>query len=198
MTPEGIDWKLVFVALTLLSNLAFLPYLRDIFRKRTQPHVYTWLIWVITQGTATAAMWYGGGGLAALGLTLGVLFVAFVFLLSFKYGTKNITRGDTITLIAAFAGILVWWGLGEPVISVLMMSAIDALGYIPTFRKSYEEPWSETIASWGIFAVGNIFAFAALDAVNFLTVPYIATIGTANALLTIFLLVRRRNVPKPH
>lgn len=194
---ESIDWKLVAAVLALASNLAFLPYIRDILAKRTQPHLYTWLIWCITQGTAVAGLWYGGGGIGGWALTFGLLLVTAVFFLCFPYGTKNVTRSDTIVLVGALAAVLVWWQLHEPVLAVLMVSAIDALGYIPTFRKSYTEPWSETILTWAIFAVGNALSILALASYNLLTVPYTATILTANVILVAFLLIRRQAVPKP-
>lgn len=197
MDIAGLDWKLIAALGALASNIAFLPYIRDILAKRTQPHIYTWLIWVITQGTAVAGIWYGGGGAGGWALMAGLVLVLVVFLLCFAHGTKNITLSDTLVLILALAAVLLWWQLHQPVLAILLVSAIDALGYIPTFRKSYREPWSETTLSWGLFAIGNMLSILALDTYNFLTVPYIATIMTANIILVAYLLVRRTKVPKP-
>lgn len=59
-----IDIKIILaiISTVVAIALAFVPYLRDIFRRKTKPHTYTWLIWTITQGTAVAGLWYGGGG----------------------------------------------------------------------------------------------------------------------------------------
>lgn len=194
---DSIDWKLVAAVVGLASNIGFLPYVWDILKKRTEPHAYTWLIWIITQGTAVAGVWHGGGGLGGLGLTLGLFLVTGVFLLCLKFGTKNITRGDTVVLIAALAAVLVWWQLDQPVLSVLMVAVIDVLGYLPTYRKSWEEPWSETISAYAIFALGNAASLLALDAYNLLTYPYLTGIMCANAFMVGLLLVRRRSVSKP-
>ena len=40
--------------------IAYVPYLRDIFKGKTTPHLYTWLIWFLTLSTALAGMWSGG------------------------------------------------------------------------------------------------------------------------------------------
>ena len=120
----------------VIGNGAFLPYLWDVLRKRTRPHPYTWLIWCLTQGTAVAGIWYGGGGLGALALTIGVFFVAIVFLFSLRYGTRNIMRSDTVMLIAAIAAIFVWWQLDNPLLAIIMASTIDVIGFVPTWRKS--------------------------------------------------------------
>jgi hypothetical protein len=197
MIFDFTDVKTLFALVGLLSNMAFLPYFIDLFKKRTKPHIYTWFIWLITQGTATLAALEGGAGLGVLGLAVGMVFVTAVFVLSFWYGTKNITRSDTVALIAALAAIIVWWWLQEPVLAVLLVALIDGLGYIPTFRKSFSAPWSETALSWGIFAVGNVASLLALEAYSLLTVPYLAMIAVANTSLALFLLARRKRVPKP-
>ena len=197
MPFEGIDLKLVAAIIGILGNVAFIPYIVDTLKRRTEPHAYTWLIWFITQGTATVGVIHGKGGLGVLGLAFGTILVGVVFLLSLKYGTKNIRKSDAVVLATAFVAIFVWWHLHQPVLAVVMVSIIDALGYIPTYRKSFQEPWSETTSSWGIFAIGNAFSLMALDNFNALTVTYIASMMFSNSLLVALLLIRRRKVSKP-
>lgn len=193
-----LDIKSIFgIVAAVITLVAFFPYIRDLLQGRTQPHIYTWLIWAITQSTAVAGIWYGGGGWGAVNLTTSTVFVFVIFILSFKYGTRNITAFDTVTFIAALGAIFVWWGLKNPVLAVLLVTAIDIAGYLPTFRKSLEEPWSETVATWAAFVVGNILSIFALDAFNILTLTYIVTIIVANLIVVAICLTRRRSVPKP-
>ena len=191
----GIDIKLILALLsTTITICAYFPYVRDIFRGTTKPHLYTWLVWLLTQGTATVALWYGGGNFAAISLTVGLLLVLFVLTLSFRYGTKNITRSDGVVLALALFAIVLWWQLKNPLPSVLMVSAIDAAGYIPTFRKSYEEPWSETLSFWAAMAIASVLALLANGEYNFLTVTYLATLATANSILFLICYFRRKSV----
>ena len=185
------------VIAAVIGVAAFYPYLRDTFSLKTKPHAYTWLIWTITQGTATAAIWYGGGGLGGLNLAICTFLIASVFFFSLRFGTKNITKADTAVLVAALVAIIFWWRLHEPVLAVLMVSLIDILGYIPSFRKSYREPWSETLVSWAAFVVSDIFALLALREYNLLTMTYIISIAVSNAALVFFCLSRRRSLPPP-
>ncbi len=193
-----MEIKIIFTIIaTLIGVAGFLPYLKDIFSLKTKPHAYTWLIWAITQGTAVAGIWYGGGGWGGLNLVVGMIFVLVIFLLSLKYGTRNITKSDTAILITALVAILIWWQLDKPLISVIMISAIDVIGYIPSFRKSYREPWSETLISWSVFPVSNIFALLALKEYNWLTMTYLMAITMASLSLYLFCFYRRKFVPKP-
>ena len=191
------DLKLVSAIIAVSSlTIGFYPYCRDIFKRRTTPHLYTWLIWSFTQGTATAASWYGGGKFNALTFAIGTVLVIAVFFLSFKYGTKNITRSDTVLLIVALLAIIVWWQMGNPLIAVLMVTLIDAIGYIPTFRKSYAEPWSETLSYWVLMVVANIFTIASSAQYNFLTVTYAAVLLIANGTVWMICFFRRRTLKK--
>lgn len=195
----GLDIKLVFAILAGLVIIigAYLPYFRDMLRGTTKPHAYTWLIWSITQSTAVAGLFYGNGGWGAFALLIGTIFAFIVFLLSFKYGTKNITKGDTIILIAALLAIIVWWQLNNPLLSVLMVSIIDFLGYLPSFRKTFAEPWTETPISWAVFSITNILTVFALTQYNFLTLAYLITMTGANIILLAICLLRRRVISRP-
>jgi len=181
----------------IIGSLAFIPYLRDTFSLKTKPHAYTWLIFTITQGTAVTGILYGQGGWGGLNLIIGTLLVFSVFLFSLKYGTKNITKSDTIILILSILAILVWWQLHQPAYAVLMVTFIDFLGYLPSFRKSFREPWSETLISWAAFAASDIFALMALKEYNILTVTYLLMIASVNTVFFIFCLSRRSFVAKP-
>lgn len=192
-----MDYKLIFAGISiLLGTYAFFPYLRDTIRGKTQPHSYTWLIWSLTQGTAAVGMFYGGGGIGMLAFAIGAVFVFVTFLFSLKYGTKNITPFDTVLLVVALLAIFLWWYFKDPFISVLLVCIIDIVGYFPSFRKSYQEPWSETVSTWIYFIVGNSFAILALREYNFLTLGYIISISTANLVLIIICVMRRKAIQK--
>lgn len=188
-----MNLKIIFLIFSIICGLsAFIPYLLDTFKLKTKPHIYTWIIWAMTQGTATFAIFYGGGRLGGVELAIGVVLQIAVIIFSLKYGTKDITKSDAFVLIIALLAILVWWQLKQPILSVVLVSAIDVFGYVPTFRKSYKDPWSETLATWILFAMSDIFAILALSKYNFLTVTYLASITVVNLSFFIFCTSRRR------
>jgi len=192
-----MDIKIFFAILaSVIGIIAFIPYLRDIFTYKTKPHAYTWLIWIITQGTAVVAMFYGGAIWGMLSLAIGLIFILFIFLSSLKFGTKDITRSDTIVLIFALLSIVVWWQLKQPLLSVIMISVIDMCGFFPTFRKTYKDPWSETLSSWGLFIISNFLAILAMNEYNFFTLFYILIINTANIVLFVIAIIRRKIIKK--
>lgn len=193
-----MDYKLIIaIVATLLSIAGFIPYFRDIFARKTKPHLFTWLIGAITQGTATVALLQGGGKFGSISLIIGTVLVFTVFLLSFKYGTKDITVSDKIVLVLTLLAILIWWQLDNPLAAVLMVSAIDGAGYIPTIRKSFKDPWSETLSYWLTMAITDLLGIISNAEYNLLTVTYLAVIFMANTGVLFVCIIRRRDVAQP-
>lgn len=193
-----MDIKTVFSLLaTAIGMMAFFLYMRDIFSLKTKPHIYTWFIWILTQGIAVAGILKGGGGWGALNLIVGSVLIAVVFLFSLRYGTRNITKSDLTVLIIAIAAIFVWRVLNQAVFAVVMATAIDILGYVPSIRKSYEEPWSETLLFWAGFVISDIFALLSLGEYNLLTTTYLVAITAANMSMFLLCFFRRYSVKEP-
>jgi hypothetical protein len=182
---------------SLFTIAAYFPYLRDMFRGTTKPHSYTWLIWFLTTATATTALWYGGGGYGAISPTVSTLLTFAILVLSLKYGTRNINKNDTILLICALAAIVVWWSLQNPLLAVLMVTIIDAAGYWPSIRKSFAEPWSESVVTWVFFNLGISFSLLALEEYTLTTMTYLLMSFLGNVILIFICLLRRPHAPKP-
>lgn len=198
MNVNNLDFKLIVSLVAVaLTAYGYLPYFRDIFRNKTKPHLYTWLVWTITQGTATAVIWNGGGNYAVFSLGVGTILVGLVFLFALKYGTRNITRSDTVVLIAALLAIVVWWKLESPLLAVVMISIIDGLGFVPTFRKSFEEPWSETLSFWIIMALINALVIVSIEVYGLVTIIYPVTLLIANMGVWGICFFRRKLIPIP-
>lgn len=190
-----MDWKFILgIIIVILVIIGYIPYFRDVFAKKTKPHLYTWLIWFVTQGTATVALLYGGGKFGSFGLIVGTGLVLVIVILSFRYGTKNITKGDTLTLIFALLAIIVWWQLDNPLLALFMVSAIDGLGYIPTFRKTWIDPTSETTFFWVMMAIVNILTLFAIAEHNFLTMTYSIVLGIANITMVFIIKIRMKKM----
>lgn len=198
MIPLDLDWKLIAtLGATFFGIASFVPYIIEIFAGKTKPHAYTWLIWGITQGTATFAVFMGGGG--DIGYTLVILttLIFVIFFLSLKYGTKNIKRSDTVALAAALLAVVVWWQLDNPVLAVLMVTAIDGVGYLPTYRKLFGEPWSESFLAWIFCCISYSLSLIALTEYNVLTVSYLLLSLVAGILLLVISFAGRLRIPKP-
>lgn len=176
----------------VLTVSSFIPYFSSILTGRTAPHSYTWLIWSITQSLAAVVIFHGGGGIfSSLSVGAGALLSLVVFLASLTRGTEHIHAFDSVILIVALLATILWWRFDHPTFSIIMVSFIDAIGFIPTYRKTLIEPRSESLLAWTLYLVGNICALLALTHYNLLTILYIATMIGASSILIALILLKR-------
>ena len=194
------DYKTICaITAAVIGAGCFVPYILDIYKSKTKPHAYTWLIWTILQVTGVIAMYYSGAGIGILALAIGSVLCGYVFVLSLKHGTKNITTFDTVCLIGALGAIGVYIFLKDPLLSIILISAIDVAGFLPTLRKSWLEPYSETVSMFAFFAISGTFTILALKDYSFTTALYPATLMAINITATIVIVLRRQSPPSsPH
>jgi hypothetical protein len=187
-----MDIKLILTILaSAIGFFGNIPYIIDALFHDTRPHAFTWLIWAITSWVAVAGLWIGGGALGSIGPTIAAIMATTIFFISLRFGKRDIRKPDILVLAIALFAIFVWLFLDNLLLAVIIVSFVDAIGYIPTLRKSYHEPYTETATSWGLFALSPALAFFALAEYNPLTMTYLLTIITLNSSLLVYLLVRR-------
>ncbi|MDO8620236.1 MAG: hypothetical protein Q7R64_02710 [bacterium] len=188
----------IFALLSAFVAVAsFVPYIRDIFRLKTTPHSYSWLMWAILQGTTALVMVDSGAGVGVASVTVGASLCTFVFLLSLRYGTKNITRFDTVCLAGALFTTSVWFIFHDGLLAIILVSLIDLLAFLPTFRKAYEEPYSETTSTYFLSGVSDGLALFALVTVSVTTSLYLVTLVITNFSCLGIILFRRARVSAP-
>jgi hypothetical protein len=187
-----MDLKVFLAAASSVVGIAcFIPYIRDVFRRKTKPHNYSWLIWTLLQSIAVVAMLGGGAGIGVASLAIGAMLCAFVFFLSLRYGTSNITVFDKICLAGALLATVVYVFLQDAFLSVLVVTFTDLIGFLPTFRKAYEEPYTETPSTYALSSLSSLLALGALASFTFTTSIYLTTLVITNATCAL-VIVRRR------
>ncbi|MEI8129996.1 MAG: hypothetical protein WCG55_00640 [bacterium] len=136
----------------------------------------------------------GGAGVGSW-VTFAVSVICiFIFLLSFKYGEKKITISDIAFLLLSFVALFLWIVVKQPVWSVVLVVLTDVLGFVPTIRKSWDKPYEETLFTWEMTAFRHGLSIFALQKFNILTMLYPVTWVIVNALFSIFLIIRRKQI----
>src|ERR1035437_10852908 len=100
------SFKIIIGIITIiLAVVAYVPYLRDIFKGKTKPSTFSFFTWGVSTLIIYSLQVDGGGGPGSW-VTLWVgLICLFIFILSFKYGYKNITRVDVIFFISSLLAL---------------------------------------------------------------------------------------------
>ena len=191
------DIKTIIGLITVcLTIVGYIPYLRDTFKKKTTPHIYTWFIWGTVTTIAYALQVSGGAGVGSW-VTLAAAIISYIiFALGLRNGKKDITRSDTVFFILSLIAIFLWLVAKQPILSVILVSTIDMLGFIPTIRKSWHKPHSETLFTYELNAFRHGLSLFALQQYSIVTWLYPGSWALANALFSIMLVLRRKRISK--
>lgn len=181
-------WGIISVALAVIS---LAPYVWATLRGTNKPHLFTWIIWTLLTAIAFALQYTEGAGAGAWSGGVSTIFCALILFASIKYGEKNITRGDWVVFLAAIAAIPIWLLTENAALAAVWVTGIDALGYIPTMRKSWLKPYEEMATTHGVSMVKHICVLLAVQNIHFATVFYSWGMVVMNGLLLLLILARR-------
>ena len=185
---------LIGLIAVFLTFIGYFPYIRDIVNKKTKPHIFSWIIWTIVTGIIyllQVSDGAGAGSWVTLCLTLILLLIVF---LSIKNGSKDIKKIDIAFLILALLSLPIWLVIKQPILSIILLTAIDMLGFLPTIRKSWNSPYSETLSFYIITTFRHGLSILALENYSIITWLFPASWLFANAIFSLILVIRRKYI----
>jgi len=192
------DKTLLAAIATVLTVVAFAPYLWSIQQGKTHPHVFSWVVWGINTGVAFFAVLAerGGAGSWVIGFSCAVTLLV-AALAYHKRADISITRTDWLFFVAAIATMPVWYLTDDPLWSVVLITIIELLGFCPTFRKCWHQPHSESISFLVILILRNVLIVAALKRYVLSTTLFPVAMAAACAVLIMMMVWRRQLTKSP-
>lgn len=180
---------------TFLVFVGYVPYLRDIVKGKTKPHLYSWFLWLLVTSIAFALQFSGGAGSGAFVTLAAALMCLAVIGIGLVQKSKiKIVKLDTVFLILALISLGLWLIAKQPVLSTILATSVDLLGFAPTIRKSWNNPHSETLSFYYLNSLRFGLAVVALQKYSIVTALYPVSWLVANSLFALMLIIRRRQV----
>ncbi|MEK7571820.1 MAG: hypothetical protein AAB553_06110 [Patescibacteria group bacterium] len=190
---EDIKNTIGIIAISL-TFFGYIPYIRDTLKGKTKPHIYSWFIWASIGAIAFALQLSGGAGIGGFVTLTAVIIACIIFILGLRSGKKDITKFDTLCLVFALLALLIWIFAKQPVFSAVLLTAIEVVAFIPTIRKSWNNPHSETLSFYLMNTLRFTLAIIALQNYSILTTLYPAVWLLGNGAFSIILIVRRKQL----
>jgi hypothetical protein len=183
------------LASILLTIGAYVPYVGAIRKGVVKPHFYSWLIWSLTTSIVFFAQLAAAAGIGAWPTGVSALITIAVALLALWLKSDiSVTRADQGFLAAALASLPVWFLTADPLWSVVILTAVDALGFGPTLRKLWHYPFEESLLFYALFALRSLLSVLALETLNLTTTLFPVVMVAACVLTCALLWWRRRGV----
>lgn len=160
MLPE----KIIYVGVLISLILTFF-YIRTIIYGKTRPSLISWSIWTLAPLIAVFLQIKAGAGLSVLASFMsgfGPLLVV-IFALIYKRGFWKITKFDVICGALALLALIIYIITSKLGISILFAILSDGLAAIPTIRKSWKFPESESAIPYISGIISNSLALFIID-----------------------------------
>lgn len=188
-----IFW-IVAILITLYTGWRYIP---DILRGKIIPHTFSWLPWTILTGVAFVIQIQNGEDIWGFGsLAASTLVCVIIFLLSLKYGEKQITCSDTIALISCLILIVFWLWVKDDILALILICLIDATAFFPTWRKSFQKPFEENISMYSLSSLKSFLSLFSLRNFIFVNWLYPVFLTLINLAFTLYLIWRRKVITK--
>jgi hypothetical protein len=145
----------------ILASITFVPYIITTLQRKTKPNRATWCIWAVV-GVILCSSYYSSGSTNAIWVpasyAVGQTIVA---ILALRFGEGAWSRFDRLCMVGAGISLILWWQLKSPAVALIINISIDSLGALPTLKKVYSEPETESYLAWLITLTAsfcNLFA----------------------------------------
>ena len=192
-----LDIKLVLgIASAVVAFVNYLPYLIGVVRQTLHPHAFSWIIFTIITATISVAQLTEGAGAGAwaTGATSITTFLIACFAL--RNGGYRITRSDKLSFVGALIAIPAWIITANPLVAVIILTGIEALGFMPTYRKAWLKPHDESILAFSLTILKYLLALGAMQSYSLTTVLFPIALLILSGLLIAELVVRKRLVAR--
>lgn len=175
----------------MMGFIWYYPYFYDIYKWKTKPHAFSWLIWFVVSWIGFAIQvfenwWIWSSVLWFVSATCLALTIIWFYQRQIQYWVL-----DWVSLFLAAISICLWIFTKNPFYSVLLISFIDFLGCVPTYKKIYYQPESETLFTWYFMDIRLLIWIVALSTYSFNTVFYPFAMFTVNAIAILLIHYRR-------
>jgi hypothetical protein len=190
-------YQVMGLASVVLAIASFAPYIVQIRSGTMKPHVFSWIIWSISTAVVYFAQVVADGGPGAWPTGVSGLMTMYVTWLAWsRHRDIDITKSDWFFLGAALASLPVWYVTSDPLWAVVILTTIDVLGFGPTIRKLYQNPYEESVFFYMTFAIRSAVSILALESLNLTTLLFPVAMVLACGTVAGLLLWRRRALPR--
>ena len=80
--------------------------------------------------------------------------------------------------------------------AVILLSVIDTLGFIPTFKKAYNFPYEEQLSFFMMMIFKEFFAVSALEEYSLTTLLFPIVLSSSTTVFVLMVYGRRRVISK--
>ncbi len=180
-----MQYAVIFGAIiNLLGNW---QYLKDTLWGNTKPNRVTYVLWSVAPMIGTVAALSEGVTWAVLPVFMAGFGPFLILLASFvnKNAYWKLEFFDYLCGFFSVLALILWWTTKEASVAILFAVISDTFALIPTLKKCWLYPETETGISYASSLFNSLTSFLAIKMWNFSSVAFPVYLVISNALLVL-------------
>lgn len=178
----------------IIAFLDVTPYVIDVIKRKTKPHIVSWFTWTLLLVIATSAAFAAHQPKSAF-LTLGDTMGTFlVLILGIRYGIAKFNWFDGLCQIGAIIGLFLWFIFDSPTIAIIASLCVDFIASMPTLKHSWQSPQEETWQAFGLTVVASSLTLLSLNVYKVTSLAFPIYLLLANLAIVLVVIYRRRKL----
>ena len=183
----------------LISIAGAFAYIRDTLRGKTKPNRVSWSLWALSPLIGTAAALSAH---ADIWVTIPIFLAGFlpllVFIASFinKQSYWKLTFFDFLCGTCSVLALIIWGLIDSPRLAILLAAMGDGFATIPTLRKAWKFPETETKLTYVASFVSVLLIIPSIPKWNIENSAFQIYLLIANSLL--LFCMYRKNIFSTH
>lgn len=189
------EYQVIFgVIASIISIVAFTPYVINTIKGRNKPHPITWLVSTIVGFITMLVMFYSGGGAMTLFWITVFIPKPIIVFFAFKNGGKtDIQKKDIYRFIFAMLALVTWIFIKNTNLSATLLVLTSLFGVSATIDKARKKPYEEGLSMWSMQVLSALFSVLAIESVNYATLVKTLVNLLVNTVVASVILTSRRN-----
>jgi hypothetical protein len=140
-------------------------YIRDTLRGQTKPNRVTWFFWSVAPLIGAAAAISDGVKWAVLPVVAVGVLPLIVLLVSFinQHAYWQLGFFDYICGACSALALMLWYVTAQPIVAIGLAIAADVFAAIPTIRKAWTHPETETALEYAATVISAAMGLLAIQ-----------------------------------
>ena len=154
----------LYILITILGIGSYFIGVRDMLRNKYSPSTFSRVIWVLLAINSFAGVFLSNGTKSSI-LLAGILLLGNIAIcaVSFWKGNRKMGKLEYFSLGLLLISGLIWIFFSVPLVNLFISLFAHFIGGLPTYKKVWINPKSESVGFWSLFFFASLLSVFASD-----------------------------------
>ena len=154
----------LYILIIIFGLASYIVGAKQMLQNKYSPSTFSRIIWVLLSVNSFAGVILSHSSKSSLILSGIFLFGNIIIcLISFWKGTKSFGNTEYFSLFLLFISLVIWIQFNAPLLNLVISLIAHFIGGIPTYKKVWKNPSSESFGFWSLFFIASLISVFVAD-----------------------------------